>query len=154
MNSSRTEEKDMSIGNKIADARKEKNLTQEQLADMMSVTRQSISRWESDLSYPEMEKIVLLSEVLDVSCDYLLNDSYDQPKPGAIGKSAVTRLLYGLKGKKVRLTLFEADYEIGNAVCTILDFDGPWMSVEFQKSKKTMTKILPVSSIQSISIEK
>ena len=38
----------MSIGNKIADARKEKNLTQEQLADMMSVTRQSISRWESE----------------------------------------------------------------------------------------------------------
>ena len=48
MNSSRTEEKEMSIGNKIADARKEKNLTQEQLADMMSVTRQSISRWESE----------------------------------------------------------------------------------------------------------
>ncbi|NLW88689.1 MAG: helix-turn-helix transcriptional regulator [Clostridiaceae bacterium] len=144
----------MSIGSKIADARKEKNLTQEQLADMMSVTRQSISRWESDLSYPEMEKVVLLSEVLDVSCDYLLNDSYDRSKPGTVGKSSVTRLLYGLKGKTVKLTLFETDYEIVNAVCTIIDFDGPWMSVEFQKSKKTMMKILPVSSIQSISIVK
>ena len=144
----------MSIGNKIADARKEKNLTQEQLADMMSVTRQSISRWESDLSYPEMEKIVLLAEVLDVSCDFLLNDSYDQAKPGAVGKSAVTRLLYGLKGKRVKLALFEESLSMSeNPVCTIVDFDGPWMSVEFQKSKKTMTKILPVSSIQSISIE-
>ena len=142
----------MSIGSKIADARKEKNLTQEQLADMMSVTRQSISRWESDLSYPEMEKVVLLSELLGVSCDYLLNNSYDVQRSGAAGKSAVTRLLYGLKGKKVKLTVFETDHEIGNAVCTIVDFDGPWMSVEFQKSKKTVTKILPVSSIQSISI--
>lgn len=38
----------MSIGNKIADARKKKNLTQEQLAELLKVTRQSISRWESD----------------------------------------------------------------------------------------------------------
>lgn len=48
----------MALGRKIAEARKEKNLTQEQLADLMSVTRQSISRWESDQSYPEMDKIV------------------------------------------------------------------------------------------------
>lgn len=95
----------MSIGNKIADARKEKNLTQEQLADMMSVTRQSISRWESGLSFPEMEKVVLLAELLGVSCDWLLNDSYDPQKAGPAAKSAVTRLLYGLKGKKVKLTL-------------------------------------------------
>jgi len=144
----------MSIGSKIADARKEKNLTQEQLADMMSVTRQSISRWESDLSYPEMEKVVLLAELLGLSCDYLLNDSYDEQRSGTTGKSAVTRLLYGLKGKKVKLTLFETDYEVVGVVCTIVDFDGPWMSIEYTKSKKTMTKILPVSSIQSISIEK
>lgn len=144
----------MSIGNKIADARKEKNLTQEQLANMMSVTRQSISRWESDQSYPEMEKVVLLAELLGVSCDYLLNDSHEEQRTSAPAKSAVTRLLYGLKGKRVRLALFETDYEIGNEVCTIIDFDGPWMSIEFMKSKKTITKILPVSSIQSISIVK
>ena len=144
----------MSIGNKIADARKEKNLTQEQLADMMSVTRQSISRWESGLSFPEMEKVVLLAELLDVSCDYLLNDSYEQQKFGTSGKSAVTRLLYGLKGKRVKLTLYDTDYEIGNEACTIVDFDGPWVSVEYTKKKKAMTKILPVSSIQSISIVK
>ena len=144
----------MSIGNNIADARKEKNLTQEQLADMMSVTRQSISRWESGLSFPEMEKVVLLAELLDVSCDYLLNDSHDPQKSGTAGKSAVTRLLYGLKGKQVKLTLYETDYEIGNDACTIVDFDGPWVSVEYTKRKKTMTKILPVSSIQSISIVK
>jgi len=57
----------MSIGRKIADARKAKNLTQEQLADLMSVTRQSISRWESEQSYPEMDKIVFLAEILGVS---------------------------------------------------------------------------------------
>jgi len=53
----------MGLGNKIADARKSKNMTQEQLAELMSVTRQSISRWESDQSYPEMEKIVYLAEI-------------------------------------------------------------------------------------------
>ena len=57
----------MSIGNKIANARKEKHLTQEQLADLMGVSRQSVSRWESDQAYPEMEKIVRLAEVLAVT---------------------------------------------------------------------------------------
>jgi hypothetical protein len=80
--------------------------------------------------------------------------AHEEQRPGPATPNAVTRLLYGLKGKKVRLTLFETDYEIGNEVCTIVDFDGPWMSIEYMKSKKVITKILPVSSIQSISIVK
>lgn len=62
----------MKIGKKIAEAKRDKNFTQEQLAELMQVTRQSVSRWESDLAYPEMDKIITLSELLGVSCDYLL----------------------------------------------------------------------------------
>ena len=57
----------MEIGNKIAKVRKEMNLTQEQLAERMQVTRQTVSRWESQTVYPEMEKIVMLSEILGVA---------------------------------------------------------------------------------------
>ena len=64
----------MKIGEKIAIARKTKNLTQEQLADLLEVTRQAVSRWESDLAYPEMDKLVALSKILDINCDYLLKD--------------------------------------------------------------------------------
>jgi transcriptional regulator with XRE-family HTH domain len=64
----------MKIGEKIAKARKDINLTQDQLAELLEVTRQTISKWESDLAFPETAKIAKLAEVLKVSCDYLLRD--------------------------------------------------------------------------------
>ncbi|HCL01033.1 MAG TPA: hypothetical protein DHW61_01175 [Lachnoclostridium phytofermentans] len=142
----------MGFGNKIADARKAKNMTQEQLAELMSVTRQSISRWESDQSYPEMDKIVFLAEILGVSCDYLLKDNCDKTETKKEGGNAITRLLYGLKGKSVRLSFYnnEIDYDLLNTDCIIVDFDGQWINVEYTKGKKTETKLLPVSSILSI----
>ena len=65
----------MSIGEKIVEARRAKNLTQEQFAELLGVTRQSISRWEQNQAYPEMEKILHLSDILGVSCDYLLKEN-------------------------------------------------------------------------------
>lgn len=64
----------MKLGEKIAKARKDINLTQDQLAELLEVTRQTISKWESDLAFPETAKIARLAEVLKVSCDYLLRD--------------------------------------------------------------------------------
>lgn len=64
----------MAIGNKIAAARKQKNLTQDQLAELLDVTRQSVSRWESETAYPETEKLVKLSKILELDLNYLLND--------------------------------------------------------------------------------
>ncbi len=143
----------MSIGNKIANARKEKHLTQEQLADLMGVSRQSVSRWESDQAYPEMEKIVRLAEVLAVTCDYLLNDAKEERKSeSAEPTNAITRLLYGLKGKEIRLKLYPdaEDTVVENAVCVIQDFDGLWMRVICTTKKKSTEKLLPVSSVASI----
>ncbi|MDA8222257.1 helix-turn-helix transcriptional regulator [Desulfosporosinus sp.] len=64
----------MKTGEKIAKARKTINLTQDQLAELLEVTRQTISKWESELAFPETAKIPKLAEVLKVSCDYLLRD--------------------------------------------------------------------------------
>lgn len=64
----------MSFGENLKTVRKQRNVTQEQLAEMLDVSRQAISKWESDSGYPETEKLVLLSQKLDVSIDYLLND--------------------------------------------------------------------------------
>lgn len=142
----------MSIGRKIADARKAKNLTQEQLADLMSVTRQSISRWESEQSYPEMDKIVFLAEILGVSLDYLLKDNISDNDDKKEKSTTVTRLLYGLKGKKVKLSFYNdgLDYDQPSSACTIVDYDGQWVNIEYTKGKKTESKLIPVSSILSI----
>lgn len=64
----------MTLGNKLSRLRKENNYTQEQLADLLNVSRQSISKWESDISYPETDKLIELSRIFNCSVDYLLKD--------------------------------------------------------------------------------
>lgn len=64
----------MKLGEKIAKQRKELNYTQEQLADMLGVSRQSISKWESDIAYPETDKLIELGKLFDCSMDYLLKE--------------------------------------------------------------------------------
>lgn len=55
--------------------RKEKGITQEELADMLEVSRQAVSKWELDEGYPEAEKLMLLANKLNVSLDFLMGNS-------------------------------------------------------------------------------
>lgn len=64
----------MSFGNNLKLIRKEKGLTQEQLADVLDVSRQAISKWESDTGYPETDKLLLIAKKLGVSLDYLMDN--------------------------------------------------------------------------------
>ena len=64
----------MTLGEKLSKLRKEYNYTQEQLADILGVTRQSISKWESDIAYPETDKLIKIGNLFECSMDYLLND--------------------------------------------------------------------------------
>ena len=64
----------MTLGEKIARQRRELNYTQEQLADILGVSRQSISKWESDIAYPETDKLIELGKLFDCSMDYLLKE--------------------------------------------------------------------------------
>ena len=64
----------MTFGEKLSKLRKEYNYTQEQLADILGVSRQSISKWESDIAYPETDKLIELGKLFDCSMDYLLKE--------------------------------------------------------------------------------
>lgn len=64
----------MTTGSKISKLRKENNYTQEQLAVMLGVSRQAISKWENDVAYPETDKILKLSELFGCSTDYILRE--------------------------------------------------------------------------------
>ena len=67
----------MTLGDKLAKLRKERNYTQEELADLLHVSRQAVSKWESDLAYPETDKLLQLGKLYDCSMDYLLKDIPD-----------------------------------------------------------------------------
>lgn len=62
------------IGNRISQLRKQNGMSQEELAEKMGVSRQSVSKWESGQSVPEVEKLVQLSDLFHVSTDYLLKE--------------------------------------------------------------------------------
>ena len=63
---------ELDIGSKIKAARIEKKLTQEQVAELLGVSRQTISNWENEKSYPDIISVIKMSEYYDVSLDYLL----------------------------------------------------------------------------------
>lgn len=64
----------MTTGEKIRFYRVSSNYTQEQLAELLEVSRQSVSKWETDLAYPETEKLIRLSSLFNVTVDELLSD--------------------------------------------------------------------------------
>ena len=64
----------MILADKIIELRKKSGYSQEELAEKMGVSRQSVSKWEGALSIPDLDKILLMSEIFGVSTDYLLKD--------------------------------------------------------------------------------
>lgn len=78
----------MTTGEKLAALRKRKGITQEQLAEILQVSRQSVSRWEMDAAFPETEKLVKLGKLLGCSIDFLLDESQenlrDREAPGEV----------------------------------------------------------------------
>ena len=80
----------MKFCDKLARMRKNNNLSQEQFADKMGVSRQAVSKWESGQSIPDMEKIMTMCKILNCNLDDLLDD-------GVIGKSKQndTKLNFG-----------------------------------------------------------
>lgn len=62
----------MNIGQRIQNLRKMKGISQDELADIIGVSRQAVSKWENKQSIPDIEKAILLSEFFDVTTDYIL----------------------------------------------------------------------------------
>lgn len=75
-----SEVKKMNFCDKLQKIRKENNITQEQLADKLNVSRQAVSKWESGTAYPDTEKLIQISKMFKVSLDDLINDNIDTTK--------------------------------------------------------------------------
>lgn len=70
----------MELGKQIKKYRNERTLSQETLADRVYVSRQTVSNWENDKSYPDVKSLVLLSEVFEVSLDQLIKGDVEEMK--------------------------------------------------------------------------
>ena len=89
----------MTIGNRIVALRKSKNFSQEYLAERMEVSRQAVSKWENDLSTPDMQNLIRLAELFGVSVEYLASGgAAAKPEGGEVGEklSKVLRRIAGV----------------------------------------------------------
>ncbi len=95
----------MTFGEKIKEARKAAGMTQEQLANVLSVSRQAITKWESDKGIPDVENLKILSKVLDVSIDSLLDNG--SQLDFSVTKKPIDLRKYGNSGRLSRIKKIE-----------------------------------------------
>lgn len=104
----------MSLGEKIFKLRKEKGISQEALAEQIGTTRQAISKWENNQGYPETEKLLQLSNIFEVSTDYLLKDEKTVKDSDERGYYVSKEMSVGFIANQKKLGLYLA---IGVMLC-------------------------------------
>lgn len=107
----------MTLGEKIQQLRREKGLSQDQLAEMLNVSRQAVSKWERDEAVPETDKVIRLSEIFSVSIDFLLKE---QPQPAQEPPQPQRSDFFSRAGHLVRTKGYLLGYVL--AAWGVLDF--------------------------------
>ena len=109
----------MTLGEKIQKLRKQNKLSQEALAEKVTVTRQTISKWELGQSLPDLDFIVQLSDIFSVSSDYLIKDELTDPSELPYKKR---NYRLSEKSKQIILVIVFAAALIAICVCLICDY--------------------------------
>jgi len=135
----------MTTGQRLTQLRKQHNYTQEQLGELLDVSRQSISKWESDLAFPETQKIIELSKLYGCTIDYLLSHTTKAPE------SNTTKPQFEMTPK-----LFTMLWSLGYMVIVFILYALPVLSLPFQNPISnfpfdTSTIYINVSTYQLLS---
>ena len=105
----------MILADKIIQLRKKNGWSQEELAEKLNVTRQSVSKWESAQSIPDLQKILQLSQIFEVSTDYLLKDElFNLRFQQATGQLTNTARLKTVKKDIARMKTVLTERELSN----------------------------------------
>ena len=126
------------LGEKLTALRKKHGYSQQELADMISVTRQTISNWECGQGAPALDKALELAGIYKISLDDLAGNNVE-----IVAREKDHHVLRGLIGKTVKLEcsdfdlLLEAGVDIGNnGKVKILDVNNEWIRIEYARTKE------------------
>ena len=113
----------MTFGEKLTKLRKGNGYTQEDLAEALGVSRQSVSKWESNAAYPETEKLVRIGELFDCSMDYLLKDG-EETAPAVRAAFSLKDFYFERKSKKTLfgLPLWHINIGLGRVATGVFSF--------------------------------
>lgn len=107
----------MKFCDKLQKMRKERNYSQEKLADILNISRQAVSKWESGIAYPETDKLIELSKLFNVSIDYMLNDEIGETITAEENEKELNQA--EVKAFEKVLKKFARGISIGVALCIL-----------------------------------
>ena len=110
----------MTLGQNIARLRTQKNLSQGDLADALEVSRQSVSKWETDASIPELDKLLRLAELFGVTTDYLLTGTAADGRDDAALRALWAQMRERLDGTLLLRDKSGAERPFGEAELALL----------------------------------
>lgn len=152
------------LGEKLTALRKKQGYSQQELADMISVTRQTISNWECGQGAPALDKALELAQIYKISLDDLAGNNVE-----IVAREKVKRdnhVLRGLIGKTVKLEcsdfdlLLEAGTDLGNSgKVKVLDVNDEWIRIEYTRTKEnslfqkeSVINLIEMSAIEGFEI--
>ena len=155
------------LGDKLMELRKKHGYSQQEIADMLSVSRQTISNWESRQGAPALDKACELARIYKISLDELVGNEVR----GVVEKQK-EKDLHVLKNLTGRICVLDcSDWDVmlldgaaedasGNIRVKILDVNESWMKIEYTRrkegtifQKETVQRLVDLSKIQGIGFE-
>lgn len=95
----------MKFGEKLQQLRKTKGMSQEDLAEMLNVSRQAVSKWENNQGYPETEKLIMMGNIFQVTMDYLLKEEPSSHNEETTGYYASREMTQGFLAREQKDTI-------------------------------------------------
>lgn len=121
------------LGEKLLQLRKKQGYSQQEVADMLSVTRQTISNWECDQAIPTIDKANTLAKLYNISLDVLLENDIDIMSNDQKNDFHV---LKHLVGKLCRLECYNSDLLLDTSgKVKIIDINNDWIKIEYERTK-------------------
>lgn len=121
----------MSIGEKLKNARTERNLTQEEVAEKIGVSRQTVSNWENEKALPEISSIINLSEIYNISLDELLKGNKEILRKiendTSLVKTRKRAVVFGYVLLIVSVIVSVTDFVITKPVIDFISSALPWV---------------------------
>ena len=140
----------MSLGEKIIELRKKYNMTQEKVAQLIGVSRQTLSNWEGDITSPDIKQAKELAHIFKISLDDLLSNETEMEC------NEENSILLNLIGRECFIDMDSNDYRLNfNTLCKIIAVMDNFIKIEFKYKKDKVIKLIDINLIESIkTIEK
>lgn len=148
------------LGEKLMALRKKHGYSQQEVADLLSVTRQTISNWECNQGAPSLDKAVELAGIYHISLDDLAGNEVEIAAREK--KEKDIHILNRLIGKTVRLDCSDMDLVMDGAASgrvKVLDVSGEWLRIEYDRTrensllkKERVVKLVELAAVQGFDI--